>query len=283
MTVYIQRIPAAGIGAKLFPDAAMDNGTRGLIDTVDPWSWGGTLPTSGSTLATGAGPKNYALAEDGWTEDQAAAVTAGYTGNGIAFSPAGALMTMPTGFKPQTSDRRLGLIWWARNSPHPSGTSFNNRLFDVEESGVTRMGMISVYSSTGVIGSLELIDTGCANLVMATGTAFCNAMFDGQLHQFGYEAYRDGAGYMRRKLYLDGALSYEAPAIADSAGAWANTGAVASLQFGRPAYYNGTGLYGRLYRAMMQNLQVTGARSMADTVALDYTLNKSRLTAAAVV
>ena len=48
---YIQILPVDGTGEKIYPDAAMDAGTRGLIDTIDPWSWGGTTPAQGAALA----------------------------------------------------------------------------------------------------------------------------------------------------------------------------------------------------------------------------------------
>lgn len=282
MTTIIQRLPTPGVGAVLYPDAAMDAGTRGLIDAVDPWSWGGSIPSEGAEISIGQGPLNYPLAEDGWIEDAALAATAlTFEDNSIWFTDAADRLTMPVGFKPTATDTHLGLVWWMKNDEFATGAGFNNRIFDVREDNLSKFGLLTVYTGTpGVVNAVSLTCQGApSDWSFGSANPFTLALFDGQLHQFGYEVFRDGAGFLRQKAYLDGGLVADRGLVADSTGGWTDTGGVTSLEFGLPNGFSGSGLNGGVYRAMMQKLDQPQARTFAETVKLDYSLNAARLAA----
>lgn len=277
---FIQTLPVPGFGQKIYPDQVMDGGTRALIDTTDPWSWGGAVPTEGETVAIGNGPLNYALARDGWVEDKALVATAiEYSKKGLSMGGPDRLR-LPVGFKPRVTDTHLLLTWWMKNELLPTGSGFNNRIFDVREGSSSRFGLSIVYASAGVLNAVEIFMDGLSTWSLTGSNAFVAALFDGELHQFAVETERLGDGYARQKLYLDGLLANDRGLVTDSTGAWGDTGAITSMAFGLPISFGGTGLNGKLYNAAMHMPAPEYPRTMADVVATDYEANVTRLTAA---
>lgn len=279
MTEPLTQHPVAGFGPFVYRDEALGAGGCGLIDTLHAWSWGGSVPEDGATLALGAGPKTLARTIEGWVEDAAEAGTStlSYDGGGITFGASnGDYLNMPTEFKPTESTMHLGLVWWMKNSG-TGGTGWNNRLFSMYEGGESKFDAIVTYTSNAP-SAVEFRCIGASSWTFTSGQVF-DALFDGQLHQFGIEFERNGAGYMRQKFYLDGTLVSDRGLVSDSRGQWTDTSSL-KFRFGRGNGLNGSGMNGQLYRAMMQRPDVEGARTMAETVALDRKLNLDRIAAA---
>ncbi|WP_146592193.1 hypothetical protein [Puniceibacterium confluentis] len=274
---FIQKLPVTGTGAKLYPDAAMDAGTRGLLDMLDPWSWGGTVPPDGA-LAVDAGPRNYALAEDGWVEDAARAVTSTMlTSDGaVQFVDTDDILRLPVGFRQKVDDTHLGLIYWAKNIPDPAGAGSSNTIFaSATAASVNNFSIGAAYSSPGVISAAR-VRCNYTN-AWVVPAAIQTAMFDGALHQLGFEfeLASDGLSVTYR-VYLDG-LFVASTSLSVNGVLYAPTVSEYAAFGQHPV--GGSTLRGTLWRAMMQELEVEGARAFADTVALDYEINKARILA----
>ena len=281
---YIQILPVDGTGEKIYPDAAMDAGTRGLIDTIDPWSWGGTTPAQGAALALGAGPRNYPLAEDGWIEDAAAAGVAGltYSSGGVRFIAAADRLHTPRGFKLSTADRHFGIIFWLQNSvipAVPSGSN-NNIYADVSGGNSKNLALSMSFDGAGAVTSCRIESRRHTNI--AVPVAMRTALFDDALHQVGIEAaVAADASTMTYLYYLDGALIGQQTVAITSP--YLDPSQTDYACFGRHGMNIGVGIYGRLWRAIFEDLTISGARSMSETVALDHSLNRARIAALAAV
>ena len=280
---YIQILPVDGTGEKIYPDAAMDAGTRGLIDTIDPWSWGGTTPAQGAALALGAGPRNYPLAEDGWIEDAAAAGVAGLTYNrgAVRFAAANDYLRLPRGFKIVPADTHFGHIFWLQNAMFPgqADNANNNILADISGGNSKNLALSMTYAS-GAITSCRIESRRHNNL--AVPTAWRTALFDGALHQFGLEVTVSAdATTITYGFYLDGALI--GTLTANITNPYIAAGETDYVCFGRHHINVGSGIYGRLWRAIFEDLTISGARPMSETVALDHSLNRARIAALAAV
>ncbi|WP_146592314.1 hypothetical protein [Puniceibacterium confluentis] len=274
---YIQQIPVNGTGDKLYPDAAMDAGTRGLLDMLDPWSWGGTLPANGG-LSVGDGPKNYPLAEDGWIEDAARAVTSTMltVGGGIRFVDTDDILRLPVGFRHKVDDRHVGLIYWAKNLPDPLGAGSSNTIYASATAAASyNFSIGAAYGDPGVVTEARVRTGYSAASILPT--VLRDAMFDGALHQIGveFELSSDDASIVYSS-YLDGLFISSATRTVTGT-MFAPTSAEYAAFGQHPV--GGSTMNGTLWRAMMQELEVEGARAFADTVALDYEINKARILA----
>ena len=274
---YIQKIPVNGTGQKLYPDAAMDAGTRGLVDMIDPWSWGGVIPADGA-LPIGDGPKNYPLSEDGWVEDQALAVTSTMltVDGAVRFVDTDDILRMPVGFRHKVTDRHAGLVFWLKNLPDSGGAGSSNTIFASSTDDASyNISVGHAYSSPGVV-SLARFRTAWSGAITLAETIRA-AMFDGALHQFGFEwDLADDDATIDYHSYLDGALVATTTANVNGTMFAPASGDYAA--FGQHPV-GGSTINGTLWRAMMQELDVSGARAFSETVALDYSLNKSRIAA----
>lgn len=280
---YIQQLPVDGTGAKIYPDAVMDAGTRGLIDMIDPWSWGGAVPIDGAALPLNAGPKNYPLAEDGWVEDAARAGTATlvYQDRGVMFSAAADRLALPVGFRHAATDRHLGYVLWLSNAAVPgTAAGGNNSIFGSltqGQSGYTQNISINLTYSSGGAVTAGYFRTAFSAGVPIPATIL-TALLSGVLHQFGFELQLSAdSTTVTYTFYLDGVMV--SAATVATTGSLVPPGAADYACLGRHGGFPGSGLYGTAWRAICQQLDIAGARTMAETVALDYQLNAARIAA----
>ena len=273
---YIQKLPILGTGKKLFPDATMHAGTRGLVDMIDGWSWGGQAPASGSTIAAGVGPKNYPLAEDGWVEDAGSAVVPlGYLGGGVLFDSQDDCMKLPRGFEIDTADTDIAYVIWARNLPAPGvADGFGYCIFAAVANGVQNFALNLGYTSGAITGGVvNCRRTGST----AMPAAFLTAFSDGALHQIGVRFQVQGSNGVFT-FYLDGVQVSTSTRTIINPWQARVSGDYAAL--GRHQIFSGCGLNGRVFRSYMETLSVTGSRPFAETIALDYDLNAGRIQSA---
>jgi len=280
--VYIQRIGTPGSGDKLFPDAAMDMGTLALIDSIDDWAWAsGATPATGAALVAGTTLKNYALLEDGHAEDPAMLLDAAtVSGKAIVLSGSKRLQ-LPAAFNPVPGMSDIGIIHWFSHVPDPAATGFNNSLLGgVSATGVLSYRLTPTYGSAGVLTVLEIRVAGRATTLVANATLRA-ALTSGTPQQLGIRVQRDYAGSLAKiQIYLNGILLQDSGWAATTAD-WGAIGAGAMAFMGRDGSIPGTGLNGKVWRSLAQNLTVAGTATMDALVARDYTQNVARVTAAA--
>lgn len=271
MASYIQQLPVSGSGDIIYPDAAMDAGTACLVDLIDTWAWGGTIPSTGAAL-TGRSIRNYALEADGWDETPGIVSSSGLLGDGhgaVVFSSVAQYLMLPPGFCPPQGATKFGFILWMSSTRYDVTSSINNTIFSVATgTGVGSIGLFPNYSAssiTNVIVNGLGFNAGAFPLVAP--------MLDGAMHQIAleFDVTVGGTSYLR--IYVDGAqvgqfTSAIATAVQDT---------LTRAFIGRHPSYNGQGLKGKFVRAMMVLTNTVGARPFADTVARDYMLNADRL------
>ena len=280
--VYIQRIGTPGTGDILYPDAAMDAGTKALIDTIDGWAWTGSVtPANGAALAAGTTLKNYALLEDGNAEDPAMLVDATTAqGKGVALTAAQRLQ-LPVAFNPLPTMSDFGIIHWFSHTPDAAATGFNNSLLGAASStGVLQYRLVPTYGSAGVLTTLEFRVTGRATTLVANA-AVRTALASGTPQQLGLRVQRDYTGSLAKlQIYLNGILMQDSGWAATTAD-WLAQGSGAMAFMGRDGSIPGTGLNGKVWRSLAQNLAAAGSTTMDLLVARDYTQNVARVLAAA--
>jgi hypothetical protein len=280
--VYIQRIGTPGSGDILFPDAAMDIGTLALIDTIDGWAWAsGSVPAANAALVAGTTLKNYALLEDGHAEDPAMLLDAStLTKNGVALS-AGKRLQLPAAFNPVPGMSDVGLIFWLSHTADPAATGSNNSLLGATSTtSVLQYRLIPTYATVGTLTTLEFRVAGrTASLVISS--TIRTAIASGVPVQLGLRVQRDYTGSLARlQVYLNGILSQDSGWAATTAD-WGVLGTGAMPFVGRDAALPGTGLNGKVWRSLVQNLAFPGSATMDALVARDYTQNSARIAAAA--
>ncbi|MDV4167827.1 LamG-like jellyroll fold domain-containing protein [Rhodovulum sp. FJ3] len=270
MTVYIQQLPVTGSGEVLYPDAAMDAGTACLVDLVDGWAWGGSIPADGESI-TGGNVLNYALADDGWDETPGAVTSSGITGdgNGAAVLTQAHYITLPPAFIPPTGTTKFGVILWVKNEPATTVQSGgNNPVFALGFSSGTPVSIGLNYSNYVATGAFV------AGLGFNAGPApVLAALTDGAVHQIAIEYDTTTASASTLKIYVDGVhvstfSSSNGSAIPDT---------ITRAVVGRDPRFSGAGIIGKFMRATMELTGTPGARPFAETVALDYSLNSARL------
>jgi hypothetical protein len=280
--VYIQRIGTPGTGDVLFPDAAMDIGTLALLDTIDGWAWAsGSPPVAGAALSAATTLKNYALLEDGHATDPAMLVDASTYGNGAIAVTGTKRLQLPAAFNPLPGMSDVGIIHWLSHVPDPAATGFNNSLFGAASStGVLQYRLVPTYGTVGALTTMEFRVVGrAATLVASAGLR--TAMASGAPLQFGVRVTRDYPGNLARiQFYLNGVLLQDSGWAATTAD-WTALGAGAMAFVGRDGALPGTGLNGRVWRSIVQNLTVANTATMDVLVARDYTQNADRIAAAA--
>lgn len=280
--VYIQRIGTPGTGDILFPDAAMDMGTLALVDTIDGWPWAaGSPPAAGAALAAATTLKNYALLEDGHAVDPAMLVDASTYGNGAIAVTGTKRLQLPAAFNPAPGMSDVGFIWWLSHVPDPAATGFNNSLLGAASAtGVLQYRLTPTYGSAGVLTTLEFRIAGRATTLVASA-AVRTAIASGVPLQLGVRVTRDYPGAVARiQLFLNGVLLQDSGWAATTAD-WGILGAGQMPFVGRDGALPGTGLNGRFWRGLVQNLTVANTAAMDVLVARDYTQNAARIAAAA--
>lgn len=280
--VYIQRIGTPGSGDILFPDAAMDIGTLALIDTLDGWPWAsGSVPAPDAALVAGTSLKNYALLEDGHAEDPAMLLDAStFSKNGVALS-AGKRLQLPAAFNPKPGMSDVGIIHWLSHTADPAASGSNNSLLGaVSTTGVIQYRLIPTYATVGVLTTLEFRAAGrTASLVVSA--AVRTAIASGAVQQLGLRVQRDYTGSLARlQIYLNGIMLQDSGWGATTAD-WGALGTGAMPYVGRDGSLPGTGLNGKVWRSLVQNLAAPGSATMDVLVARDFTQNSSRIAAAA--
>lgn len=280
--VYIQRIGTPGTGDKLFPDAAMDMGTLALIDTIDGWAWSNEVaPAADAAIVAGSTLKNYALLEDGHAEDPAMLLDAStYSSKGVALSAAKRLQ-LPAAFNPLPGMSDVGIIHWLSHVPDAAATGFNNSLLGgASATGVLSYRLVPTYGTVGTLTVLEFRVAGRATTLVGNA-ALRAALVSGAPVQLGLRIQRDYPGSLAKlQIYMNGVLLQDSGWAATTAD-WAALGSGAMAFVGRDGSLPGTGLNGKVWRSLVQDLTVADTASMDALVARDYTQNVARVAAAA--
>lgn len=280
--VYIQRIGTPGTGDILFPDAAMDMGTLALIDTIDGWPWSsGVVPAANAALVAGTTLKNYALLEDGHAEDPAMLLDAStYSSKGVALTAAKRLQ-LPAAFNPVPGMSDVGIIHWLSHVPDAAATGFNNSLLGgASVTGTLSYRLVPTYGTVGTLTVLEFRVAGRATTLVGNASLRA-ALSGGAVQQLGLRVQRDYANSLAKlQIYLNGVLLQDSGWAATTAD-WGALGSGAMAFVGRDGSLPGTGLNGKVWRSLVQNLTVADTASMEALVARDYSQNVARITAAA--